>query len=303
MSTLYNHEELAKDYDPRYKLLYWVIGITAIIIFTRLWYLQIIKGDELSDYAKRNRLKETKIPAPRGLVLDRDGRVLVDNLPGFEATITPQFASRLEETAEEVGQVLDLRKDQVLKMVKKSKRENGLFRPVKIKENLTLDEVFRIKMLALHHPGLEINETILRYYPLRDNGAQLFGYVGEITKKQISEYNRKYEDHHFEQGDIIGKRGLEKVWERTIRGANGLSFDEVDARGRGKKNASNQLLGFENKEAVPGNNLKLTIDMDIQKAAFEAMHRDDKVGPRIGSVLAMKSNTSEHYTLCTFLHL
>ena len=85
-----------------------------------------------------------------------------------------------------------------LKMVKKSKRENGMFRPVKIKENLSLDEVFRIKMLALHHPGLDINETILRYYPLKDNGAQLFGYVGEITKKQIREYNKKYEDLQFE---------------------------------------------------------------------------------------------------------
>ncbi|MEZ4872376.1 MAG: hypothetical protein R2827_09060 [Bdellovibrionales bacterium] len=112
MSTLYNHEEIAKDFEPRYKLLYWIIGVTATIIFSRLWYLQIIKGDELKAYSERNRVKETKIPA-RGLIFRSRRSVLVDNLPGFEATITPQFASRLEDTAEHAGKILGLGKDQI----------------------------------------------------------------------------------------------------------------------------------------------------------------------------------------------
>src|SRR5690606_19162250 len=110
----------------------------------------------------------TKIPAPRGLILDREGRVLVDNLPGFEATISPQYATKLEETAVAVGQVLKLDPAKIVSEVKKSRRRNGPFRPVKVKDNLNLDEVYQLKLLRWDHPGLNINETILRHYPLKE---------------------------------------------------------------------------------------------------------------------------------------
>lgn len=292
MSTyLKNPEEEAKEYLPRYRLLYILVGLASLLIFSRLWYLQIVEGAELRAFSERNRVKENKKPAPRGLILDRTGEVLVDNLQGFEASISPQYATRLDDTAKVVGEVLGMTASDIVQMVKKSRRQNGPFRPVKIKDNLSMDEVYRLKLLRWDHPGLNINEVILRFYPLAENGAQLFGYVGEISKEQIDRFNSKYQGlFNFEQGDIIGKSGLEEVWERFLRGEDGVSYVEVDARGREAQTETPSFLGFEAKEEIPGNNLVLTIDKDIQKAAFDAMNRDDKIGPRTGGLIAMKSN-------------
>ncbi len=288
---LANEEEEAKAYAPRYRILYGIIIVAGFTIFVRLWYLQIMMGTELRDFSEKNLIKETKIPAPRGLILDREGKVLVDNLPGFEATISPQYATHLEETTQSVGPILNMSPSGIVNMVRKSRIRNGPFRPVKIKENLTLDEVFRLKLQRLDHPGLNINEAILRHYPLKENGAQLFGYVAEISKEQISKFNQKYQGLlSFEQGDIIGKSGLEEVWEKYIRGYDGISIVEVDARGRRTDADSPRTLGFKPQDEVPGNNLILTIDRDIQEAAFKAMNRNDHIGPRVGSLVALKSN-------------
>ena len=288
---LSNAEEEAKSYLPRYRLLYAVVLLSGFVIFVRLWYLQIIMGTELRDFSEKNLIKETKIPAPRGLILDREGRVLVDNLPGFEATISPQYAVKLKKTAEVVSPILNIPPKAVVTTVKRSRRKNGPFRPVRIKENLNLDEVYRLKLLRLDHPGLSINEAITRHYPLMESGAQLFGYVAEISKTQIPKYNNKYQGvFNFEQGDIIGKSGLEEVWERYLRGLDGISIVEVDARGRRTDADSPRAFGFRPQEEVPGHNLILTIDRDMQEAAYKAMNREDHIGPRIGSMVALKSN-------------
>lgn len=292
MSTyLKNPEQEAKEYGPRYRYLYIILGLASLVIFSRLWYLQIIEGAELRAFSERNRVKENKKPAPRGLILDRDGEVLVDNLLGFEASISPQYAVKLEETAKAVGEILKIDPLDIVEQVKKSRRQNGPFRSVRIKDNLSLDEVYRLKLLRWNHPGLNINEIILRYYPLAENGAQLFGYVGEISQEQIDRFNQKYQGlFTFEQGDIIGKNGLEEVWERYLRGEDGVSYVEVDARGREAPTETPSFLGFESRAEIPGNNLVLTLDKDIQEAAFKAMNRDDKIGPRTGGLVAMKSN-------------
>ena len=284
-------EEEAKEYLPRYKLAYAVIFILSFLILSRLWYLQILEGSELRQYSERNRVKETKLPAPRGLILDRENRVLVDNLPGFEATISPQYATKLDETSEAVGEVINVPGPRIADDVRKSRRRDGPFRPVKVKDHVSLDEVFKLKMLRWDHPGLNINEAIIRYYPLSENGAQLFGYVGEISKEQIPKYNQKYSGKYsFEQGDVIGKSGLEETWDLLIRGLVGASYVEVDAKGREAPSENPGFLGFKTQPAVPGNNLVLTIDKDIQEAAYKAMNRQDPLGPRIGALVMMKSN-------------
>lgn len=284
-------EEEAKEFAPRYKVLYIGILCCCFLIFARLWYLQIIQGSELRQFSEKNRVKETKLPAPRGLILDRENRVLVDNLPGFEATISPQYATKLDETAESVGSIIGVPGPRLASDVRKSRLRDGPFRPVKVKENVTLDEVFRLKLLRWEHPGLSINEAIIRFYPLGDNGAQLFGYVGEISKEQIPKYNAKVKGQvEFDQGDVIGKSGLEEIWDLNIRGNDGVSYVEVDARGREAPSDNPSYFGFKAQPANPGNNLVLTIDKDIQEAAYQAMNRQDPIGPRIGGLVVMKSN-------------
>lgn len=285
-----NSEDSVKEYSSRFKILYLAVFVASTIVFARLWYLQIIHGQELRAYSEKNRVKETKIKAPRGFILDRNGEILVQNLPGYSITISPQYATKLEETSKAVAEILELDPDEVQKMVKDSRRRNGPFRPVPIKENLELDEVFQLKLLRLKHPGLNIQENIVRNYPLKESGSQLFGYVGEISSYQIKTLSKKYPDVQFEPGDIIGKSGLEEVWESKVRGKPGLTFVEVDARGREAKTSNPNFLGLKEYEAKPGYNLVLTIDKDLQIAATNAMNRDDKIGPRIGSLVAIKRN-------------
>ncbi|MBX7231336.1 MAG: penicillin-binding protein 2 [Bdellovibrionales bacterium] len=291
MNQISNSEEEVKEYQSRFKALYIVVGFASLIIVSRLWFLQIYQGEELREYSEKNRVKETKVLAPRGLILDRDGKVLVDNLPGFDVSITPQYAKKLDETATAVGEIINTPAAKIINDVKKGRRRDGPFRPIRLKDNLSLEEVYRLKLLRWDHPGLNINETVIRHYPLGPNGAQMFGYVGEIAREQIERLNQKYANRiTFEQGDIIGQSGLELTWEQKIRGTDGIWYLEVDARGREANADTPRFLGLKPRNAVPGSNLVLTIDKDIQEAAYKAMFRDDVYGNRVGGVVVMKSN-------------
>lgn len=301
---LSNPEQEAKEYLPHFKWLYAIITCIFVIIFCRLWYLQVVQGSVLRTFSERNRIKETSIAAPRGVILDRGGSVLVDNLPGFEAVITPQYASNLKETAQVIERLLSIPAKNTLKKVKRSRRQNGPFFPVRIQDNLTREEVFRLKLIRLDHPGLEIRQTIVRHYPLESNGAQLFGYVGEISKRQLPIINKKLPEDFpkLSQGDIIGKSGLEETYDQQLRGQTGVSFLEVDARGRelSKGNANvAQVFGKMDRfrPAQPGSNLQLTIDIDVQKAAFESFKRLDRIGSLVavtpeGEIVAWLNNPS-----------
>lgn len=292
-STLSSPQKEAKDYQPRYKVLYFVITLSVTILLLRLWYLQVISGHELREYSEKNRVKESLIQAPRGLILDREGRVLVENVPVYAAVISPQYATKLKETAEVIAPVLGMSSNEIVSMVQKGRRSYGSFRDVFIKEDLTQGEIFKVRQLRLDHPGLDITQVISRHYPLGENGAQLFGYVGEISKSQIEQYNRRHKGQiHFRQGDIIGKRGIEEAWDHKIRGRDGVQFVEVDARGR-KTYGSKKVpfsFSFQAQEAISGNHLVLTIDKDLQEVSYRALDRNDKVGRRKGSVVVMKSN-------------
>lgn len=291
MSQYLPSDELeAKEYQPRYRLLYSILGLTIVLFSLRLWYLQIINGTELRQFSEQNSIKETKIAAPRGIVYDRNGEVLVENLPGFEVTLSPQYVSNLEETAEALGIALNIPPAQVMQTVQKSRRVNGPFRSVRIKENLTRDDIFNIEILKQDYTGVDIKETVLRAYPLRKNGAQFFGYVAEISKRQLPILNEKYASRgvKFQQGDLIGTSGLEQIYDLELRGRDGISVAQVDAHGRNALGDPMGLLGSMGgvTPASPGNNFILTIDKDIQEAAWRAFED----GGRIGGAIAMKTN-------------
>jgi penicillin-binding protein 2 len=278
-----------KEYLPRYKLFYGVIAFTFCIFVLRLWFLQVIEGTELREFSEKNRIKQIKISAPRGLMLDREGRILVENYPGFEAVVSPQYVENIEELSNAVGPIIGIEPQKVIQKVQRSKRVNSPFAVVKLKDNLTRDEVFRLKRIRLGTPGLDIRETVVRHYPLNSNGAQLFGYVSEISKKQIPVYNHMYKGLiNFEQGDLIGQTGLEEVLEKDIRGEDGTQFLQVDAFGRETTSNSTNIYGEQivNKEPGPGNNVVLTIDSEVQAAAFKSFTENQ----RTGALIAMKTN-------------
>lgn len=279
----------AKEFQSRYKTLSIFIIITFVVFVLRLMWLQIFQGNELRQFSENNRIKQNKIAAPRGLILDRDGKALVENLPGFEVIVSPQYVSDLQQLADTVGPILDIEPEKIVERYRRSKRINGPFANVRLKDNLSREEVFRLKRIRLDTPGLEIRESIIRHYPLYENGAQLFGYVGEISRNEISKLNEKYKNSLiFEQGDVVGKSGLEENLEEKIRGRDGVSFVQVDAHGRKTITEIPNIYGQQiiDLDPVHGNSAFLTIDRDIQEAAFKSF---TDLG-RIGAMVAMKSN-------------
>jgi penicillin-binding protein 2 len=284
-----NNPEAAKEYTPRYRPIYALLAVTFLTFTMRLWYLQIIKGTELREFSEKNRIKEIKLMAPRGLVFDREGRILVENLAAYDAVILPQYVEDLERTSKALSDALGLESDKILQKVHKRRKQMGPFAIVKVKENLSLDEVFRVQMLRIDYPGIEVRENIIRSYPLGPNGAQLFGYVAEISKKQLPILNQQFKDKFtFQQGDLIGKSGVEELRDIELRGQDGYSFIQVDAHGRELAPTDNKILGQQVKdiEATPGHNIQLTIDRDLQEVAYKSFTDLE----RTGAIVAMKSN-------------
>ena len=289
MSEYISNPDEAREFQSRYKVLYLFIIITLVIFFFRLVWLQVINGNELRQFSEKNRIKQNKISAPRGLILDRDGKALIENLPGFEVIISPQYVENIKQLADAIGPILGIEPAKVVERIQRSKRINGQFATIRLKDSLSREEVFRLKRIRLDTPGLEIRESIVRYYPLKENGSQLFGYVGEISKNEIPKLNEKYKNIlSFEQSDVVGKSGLEEYLEKDIRGSDGVSYIQVDAHGRETVTEIPNIYGEQIKDLEPfhGNSAYLTIDRDIQEAAHKSM---TGLG-RIGAVVAMKSN-------------
>lgn len=290
MSNQYvNNPEAAKEYLTRYRYIYVLLTLTSIVFSTRLWYLQIIKGTELREFSEKNRIKEIKMMAPRGLVFDREGRILVENLAAYDAVILPQYVDDLENTTKVLSEAIGIESDKILQKIQKRRKQMGPFAIVKVKENLSLDEVFRVQMLRIDYPGVEVRENIIRSYPLGPNGAQLFGYVAEVSKKQLPILNQQFKDKFvFAQGDLIGKSGVEELRDIELRGHDGYSFIQVDAHGRELAQTDDKILGQRIKdiEATPGHNIQLTIDRDLQEVAYKSFNDLE----RTGAIVAMKSN-------------
>lgn len=289
MSDLLKQEKLdVKYYSGRFKYYYFFLIFVFLLISSRLLYLQVIKGDQFRQFSDNNRIKKTKLFAPRGLILDREQRVLVKNQSVHSAVIIPQYAKKLKETIESVSEALDIEVEATLEKIKKNRRKNGTFRPVSIKDSLNFSELSYIRRVRHSHPGLDIESTLVREYPLKDVSAHIFGYVGRANKNELKKAAQN--KLNLELGDSIGKNGLEKLWDETIRGRSGLSYVEVDARGRETTKKTSEVLKINKVDAEPGKSLVLTIDKDIQEAAYKAFNRDDKIGYRRGSVIAMKAN-------------
>lgn len=289
-SEYISNPDEARDYLTRYRLFYYFVFLTFFIFVMRLVWLQVISGRELRQFSEKNRVKQNKITAPRGLILDHESKALVENLPGFEVIISPQYIDDIQKLANDIGPIIDFDTEKVIDKIQKSKRLNGQFANIRLKDNLSREEVFRLKRLRLDIPGLEIRESIVRSYPLKENGAQLFGYVGEISKKELEKLNLKYlnEDLILEQGDIVGKSGLEEFLEKKIRGSDGLNFTQVDAHGRETVTEIPNIYGEQIKDLEPvhGHSATLTIDKDIQIAAYDSFTKLN----RIGSLIAMRPN-------------
>jgi len=289
--------EAIKEFQPRFPILMIVITVIFCLLGLRMFFLQIIRGEFYRTFSEQQSLRKEKIPGPRGQIFDRNNHLLVDNRLQLDIAITPQF---VKSPAEVIGALAAIIKEDPKKLLEKYKaRVAGAFKfqPVVLVENASWEAVVKIESNRSHLSGVEIEQRIRRTYLNEKVGSHVFGYLSEVTKKEIASQRAKGVLQNYEQGDWIGRSGLEKSWENYLRGNDGARFVEVDAHGHRITDSRQRALLRElpgNIDPVPGKTLYLTLDEELQMTAAEAML--GKMGaavaldPRTGEVLAMLSN-------------
>ena len=253
---LENNNNNNDEYIGRLKPLAFAVVMVIVILMARVGYLQVYDGEYYAKLADGNRIRIIPTVAPRGTFFDRNGQLLVTNRPGFTVSLLPLTESISDEVITRISNLLQVPVEDI-----KSKIDAHIgFDPIRIKTDVTPDIVTIIEEQKNHYPGVVIEVQPIRNYILKQEAAHTFGYVSEISDAELE--TKKKEG--YKSGDIIGKFGLEKIYDKEIRGENGGEQVEVDVSG-----APVQILG--KKEPIPGADLILTIDRDLQVAAEAAV--------------------------------
>ena len=256
--------------------------IVFLLLLSGFWELQIRKPQYYNELAERNRIKSIPIPAPRGRILDRDGRVIVDNRASFSLllsreTLNPQHLRPIAEG-------LDLDYDAFVQHLHKFDNQPK-YQPVIIKEDLSAGDLAFVESHRDFFPELDVISSERRLYPQNGMLAHVVGYTGEISEEELDNPSLAV----YNPGAVIGKFGIERQYNSTLMGIDGQRQQVVDNRGKVR-----DMLGI--KEAVPGKPLQLTIDLDLQAVAELAMEGKEgsvvALDPRSGEVLAMVSRPS-----------
>lgn len=289
-------EDEVRQFRDRIILFYGMIAVFLGLIAIRLFYLQILSGEELRRFSEANRLKKERLFPTRGVIYDRNGKVIVDNRAAFDVILLAQYYPFDEDTDARLAKALGITAQDLERKISKV-RKTPTFHPVLLKADVSKDVIAAIETDPKGFPGIDIETTVQRRYPLGDFASQLLGYVGEVDPREIKR-SRKL---NLMMGDFIGKAGIEKQYDASLRGVNGVGYVEVDAMGRRKlaNPDSAKLLGYViQTDPVPGVDLHLTIDADLEKVAADGFRSRGfrgsvvAIDPRSGEVLAMVNEPS-----------
>ena len=278
-----------------------VVGVLALamfaIIFFRLWYLQVLSGEQYLTEADQNRTRDVRVEAPRGNIFDRNGELLVDNRSSWQVRVDqrewnialtkkrlllkfqdPDFEPLLKRLSKAVGEPQSALKEKMRDSLIQEPFANAV-----VAEDVSFDSVVKISENSQDYPHVEVSQAYTRGYPNGSLAAHMFGYVREISEEQLKtgEYEAAV------QGDRVGQDGLEQAYDRFLRGVPGLKRLQVDAADRSQGE-------LEGREPKPGDSLRLTIDKDVQKAGESALARGSSGISTHGSAfVAMEINSGE----------
>src|SRR5215469_4720217 len=259
---------------------YIILGIFLILAYG-LWRLQVIQSDYYALAAEKNRIRNVPVLAPRGKIIDREGRIIVDNYPSFSALLLRDSTRDLNADADLIAQGLHLDPDEVRARIRRFSLMPQ-YQPIFLKEDITPDA---LQFIETHRNELPELDTIMahrRLYPRNGFMAHLIGYVGEVTEDMLNQPQFEL----YNPGDVVGISGVERQYNSLLMGTNGSRQALVDSRGR-------EVGRLGETEAIPGKPLKLTIDIDLQIAAEEALAGRNgaivAMDPRTGEILAMVS--------------
>lgn len=229
------------------------------VLLGRMVYLQLWRGDYYAKQSDGNRLRQSRILAPRGIIYDSEGKELVNNLPGYAVVLQKQ-SSYKPETLQRLSNLLQMSVEEINAKIKASE---NFYEPIMLKNNLDQQMVTKIEEQRRYMPEVMLSVQPIRNYPYHELAVHALGYVGEVSSYEIEQGLFK----NISQGSLVGKAGLEKTYDKYLRGEDGAFMEEVDVAG-------NVVKHYDSVQPVPGKNLKLTIDYELQKEleAFTDKH-------------------------------
>lgn len=229
------------------------------VLLGRMVYLQLWRGDYYAKQSDGNRLRKSRILAPRGIIYDSEGKELVNNLPGYAVVLQKQ-SSYKPETLQRLSNLLQMPVEEINAKIKASK---NFYEPIMLKNNLDQQMVTKIEEQRRYMPEVMLSVQPIRNYPYHELAVHALGYVGEVSAYEIEQGLFK----NITQGSLVGKGGLEKTYDKYLRGEDGAFMEEVDVAG-------NVVKHYDSVQPIPGKNLKLTIDYELQKEleAFTDKH-------------------------------
>lgn len=261
-----------------------LIFVCLLVLCGRFFWLQVLRHDEFAARSRQNRVHIRVLPPPRGLIYDRNGILLADNVPAFRLDVVPERVKDMPAMLARLGRIVPLGKDE-LEDFRRQLKQHRPFQKVPLKMQLTEDEIDRFAVNRWQFPGVDVVSYLKRQYPLGSAFAHVLGYVGRMNAKELASVDPKM----YEGTNYIGKSGIERYYESMLHGNPGYEVDEVNVDQRVVR-----VLSVH--PPTPGKSLYLTLDAHLQEAAEKAL--DGRAGavvaidPRNGQVLAMVSEPS-----------
>lgn len=259
-----------------------IVAVMFVLLAGRLYYFQVIDGDQYRQDSERNSVRKVTLEAPRGLLFDRHGALLVENRASYTISAIPFEIA--DSTISRLGDILHLDSRGLRTRIRK--QTPNPFEPITLQRDASFETVSIIVEHQLDLPGVTVQIEPTRHYPLGSVASHLLGYVAELSEKDLA----RLRDQGYQSKDVVGKTGVEKTYEQYLRGKNGITYVEVNAHGQ----EIGLLRGVSATPPVPGQNVYLTIDVRVQLAAEAAM--GDSISgalvaldPRNGEILALVS--------------
>jgi penicillin-binding protein 2 len=282
--------EHKEELRTRVRVLSGVVGVLLAAVAGAFWFVQVVKGSYYRDLGENNRLRRLAVKAPRGLILDRNGRVLVENLPSYNLMLDRSRSADLAASLQFAAPILARPLPELEALLE---RYRGLpaFQPVLLGEGLPIDQVARFRVEELEHPEFVVEVGHRRLYRMGSQGAHVLGYLGEASVEELENAAL-----HLKSGDWVGRRGVEKRYDEALRGDDGEQVVVVDSRGQPVEELGRQV-------GRPGGKLTLTLDSELQQEAETLLA--GQVGaivaldPRDGEILALVSSPAYDPNLFT----
>ena len=285
LSELRNSQVEIFKFHNRVLIMQGVVLLCFVLLSIRLFYLQVIRHEDLLEQAENNRTAVLPTVPNRGTILDRNGVVLANNYSAYTLEIAPSRVKNLDATIDGLSEIIDI-SSRDKRRFKRMREESKNFDSLPIRSRLTDEEVARFSAQQFRFPGVEIKARLFRNYPFGHLASHVVGYIGRINQKEKEQIEESDEEGNYRGTQYIGKLGVEQRYERELHGITGVQEVETSAGGRAVRRLATR-------PATPGQNVVLSLDIKLQKMV------EDLFGDRRGALVAVDPRTGE---ILAFVH-